>query len=296
MPADPARTQTSSDTAGPLAVIAGSGALPRVIAQTLSGRGREVLVIAVEGEAEADFSPFRTIRLPIGAASRLKTALRSGGCRDVLFAGAFRRPRLSEIEFDLNTMKLALSSILKLRYGGDDRVLGGVARIFENEGFRIVGPREAVPELLAPEGPLGRYKPNRQARDDIAVGVAAIAQMGALDIGQTVAALDGRVIAVEAAEGTSAMIDRCGELKASGRLPRGGSDGVVVKMVKPGQELRLDLPVVGTETIEAVARAGLAGLAVEAGGVLLVGVDAVREAADRAGIFVHGVAPPVAGK
>ena len=275
----------------PIALIAGSGDLPLVMARTLERRGREVFVVAVDGEADRDYSGFANVTLGIGAAGKLKSALHQRGCVDVMMAGNFRRPRFSDIRFDLGTLRIALSTILNLRFGGDDRVVNGVVRIFESEGFRIVGPRDAVPELVAPKGVIGRIKPDKAARADIAFGVEAISHMGRLDIGQSVVVLDRRIVSVEAAEGTTAAVLRCAELRANGRIATPAGSGVLVKMPKPGQETRLDMPVIGVDTVRAASDAGLAGLAVEAEGVLVVGLDEVREAADAAGLFLFGIAP-----
>jgi UDP-2,3-diacylglucosamine hydrolase len=278
----------------PIGLIAGAGDLPLEIAAALSEQGRRVFVAAVEGEADREYSAFPCIVLKMGAVGRLKQFLKDNGCVDVMMAGSFRRPRFSEMEFDLATVKLAASSILRLRFGGDDAAVTGVVRIFEEEGFRVVGPRDAVPELIAPPGPFGRVRPTRAAREDIACGAAAIAHMGPLDIGQAVVVVDRRIVAVEAAEGTTAMAERCGGLRANGRISAEAPSGTLVKMLKPGQESRLELPVIGPDTVRAAQGAGLAGIAVEAGGVLVIARDEVRRIADDAGLFVVGI-PPGAG-
>jgi len=293
MPADLASRDAAARGAsgsGPLAIIAGAGELPRLIADEVGRAGRPLFVIEVEGEADRDYSAFDHARLPIGAAGRLKSLLTDRGCHDVLMAGNFRRPRFSEIEWDMGTVKtLTLSGIMRLKRGGDDKVVNGVVQIFESEGFRIVGPREAVPGFVAPAGVLGRHKPGRKAKADIAFGLKAIARMGPLDIGQAVVVLSERVVAVEAAEGTTAMIQRCGDLRDNGRISAPAPSGILVKAAKPGQEMRLDMPVAGVETVEAAAKAGLEGIAVEAGNVLLPGIEDIRRAADAAGLFVIGV-------
>ncbi len=274
---------------GPLAIIAGSGELPLIVAEEVHASGRPLFVVEVEGEADADFGAFPRARLPIGAAGRLKTLLLDQGCRDVLMAGNVRRPRFSDIEWDMGTVKAALPTIMRIMRGGDDRAVNGVVRIFESEGFRIVGPREAVPKLVAPAGALGKVKPARKSRADMDFGFRAIGQMGSLDIGQAVVVLSERIVAVEAAEGTTAMVRRCADLRAQGRISAAAPSGVLVKAAKPGQELRLDMPVVGIETVVAAHAAGLEGIAVEAGCVLLPRIEDVRHAADEAGLFVVGI-------
>lgn len=287
-----AATGTRDDVAaGPLAIIAGAGALPRVAADHVLRSGREVFLIAVEGETDADLAAYPHAVVRIGAAGRLKELLLARGCRDVMMIGRFRRPRFSEIDWDMGTVR-ALSNIMRLRFGGDDQVVNGVVHIFESEGFRIVGPREVLPGLVAPEGPVGRVRPSRQARADIARGFEAIRRMGPLDIGQAVVVLAHRVVAVEAAEGTDAMIERCADLRRTGRLAAPPPSGVLVKAAKPGQELRLDMPVVGVQTVRAAIAAGLEGMAIEAGAVMLPDLDELRGLADETGLFVVGVAAP----
>lgn len=274
---------------GPLAIIAGAGNLPRIAADHVVRSGRQVFVVLVEGEANGDFTDFPHAVVRIGAAGKLKEILLENGCRDVFMTGAFRRPRFSEIDWDMGTVR-ALSSIMRLRFGGDDKVVNGVVHIFESEGFRIVGPREVLPGLVADAGVLGKVKPSRRARADIASGLTAVRRMGPLDIGQAVVVLSQRIIAVEAAEGTDAMIRRCADLRASGRVALPPPSGVLVKAAKPGQELRLDMPVVGVDTVRSAIEAGLEGIALEAGAVLLPQRREALELADESGLFVCGVA------
>lgn len=283
--------QAVADGDRPLALIAGGGKLPAAIAEALRRRGRPVFVVAIEEEADRDFAAYPHMRASIGAVARIRQALLDNGCTEIMMAGTFRRPRFSDIELDLGTLRLALSAILRLRFGGDDAVVSSVARIVEGEGFRIVGPDEVVPEMVASEGPHGRLHPSRQARDDIECGIAAIMRMAPLDIGQAVVVHDRRIVAVEAAEGTTAMIERCAALRKSGRINAPAPSGVLVKLPKAGQELRIEMPVVGSETVRAAARAGLAGIAVEAGGVLLADREDMCRIAEAAGLFVFGFRP-----
>lgn len=275
-------------TLSPLAIIAGAGELPGVVAREVERSNRRIFAVEVEGETDCDLSAYPRTRLPIGAAGRLKNLLNEHGCQDVLIIGRFRRPRFSEIEWNMGTVK-ALSNIMRLKIGGDDAVVNGVVYIFESEGFRIVGPRDVVPGLVAPQGKLSKLSPGKRARADIDSGLYAVRQMGPLDIGQAVVVMGERIVAVEAAEGTDAMLERCSGLRKNGRIVTPVPSGVLVKAMKPGQEIRLDMPVVGVETVRAAAEAGLEGIAVEASNVLLPRLDDVRRAADEAGLFVVGV-------
>jgi DUF1009 family protein len=288
MAADTAgRSETVRDQ-GPLAIIAGSGELPGVIAEEVIRSGRDVFIIEIEGETDCDLSCYPRASLPIGAAGRLKALLEEHNCRDVLMTGNVRRPRFSEIEWDMGMVK-ALSGLVRLRVGGDDKVVNGVVHIFESEGFRVVGPLDVAPGLAAPKGEIGRVRPGKKARTDIELGLNAIERLGPLDIGQAVVVLSGRIVAVEAAEGTDSMLSRCAMLRENGRIAVPAPSGVLVKASKPGQEMRLDMPVVGLETVKAAVAAGLEGIAVEASNVLMPQIADVRAVADAAGLFVIGV-------
>jgi len=165
------------------------------------------------------------------------------------------------------------------------RVIG----LFEREGLTIVAAQDVAPQLLAPAGVLTRQQPDKDAQADIALGVDLIRGLGRYDVGQAVVVSGGRIAAIEAAEGTDSMLERCAGLKRIGRLPARGRRGVLVKRTKPGQELRTDLPTVGPRTVELAAAAGLAGIAVEAGGVLVAQRPETIATAEAARLFFTGV-------
>lgn len=170
---------------------------------------------------------------------------------------------------------------------GDDGLLSALVRELETvEGFRVVGPESLLPESLATAGVYGVVRPDEQALRDIERGIDVARGIGDLDVGQAAVVQAGLVLAVEAVEGTDAMLERCRGLR------REGPGGVLVKVRKPGQESRVDLPTIGVSTVEGAAAAGLDGIAVEAGGGLVVDRAAVVERADEAGLFVIGVAVP----
>jgi hypothetical protein len=170
-----------------------------------------------------------------------------------------------------------------LRALGDDGFLSAIIKEFELEGFHVVGVHDLLGSLLAPEGPLGKIAPDTQAEADIERGLEVAHALGAVDVGQAVVVQQGIVLGLEAAEGTDALIERAGRLQGE------GAGGVLVKAVKPGQERRADLPTVGVATVQACARAGLRGIAVEAGMALVIDRPAVATAADDAGLFVAGI-------
>src|SRR5262249_45819083 len=150
-----------------------------------------------------------------------------------------------------------LPRVFRLFRGGDNHLLAGVAKIFEEQGFRLVGAHEIAPEILMPEGPLGSVHPSDRDHADIAQGLALLTATSPFDIGQAVVVADARVLAVEAAEGTDQMLARIAELRQSGRIASAAHRGVLVKAAKRGQDRRVDLPSIGPRTIEGATRAGL---------------------------------------
>jgi DUF1009 family protein len=167
---------------------------------------------------------------------------------------------------------------------GDDGLLRAVIKELESEGFRVIGADSILAAALAPRGPLGALVPDAQAEADIAHGIGVARALGSLDIGQAVVVQQGIVLGVEASEGTDALIARCATLR------RAGPGGVLVKIAKPGQERRADLPTIGLHTVTAAAAAGLSGIAVEAGATFVLDRPALAAAADHAGLFVVGIA------
>lgn len=269
--------------AASLGILAGGGALPRLVATAARAEGRAVFVLAFEGEADPELVrdlPHAWVRL--GAAGEAIRLLRAAGVSEVVLAGRIRRPSLADLRPDWRAARLFAR--IGFRALGDDGLLRAVIGVLEEEGFRVVGADSLVDGLLAPAGVLGRHRPDEAAERDIARGRAVAAGLGLLDVGQAVAVQDGIVLAVEAVEGTDAMLARAGCLR------RAGPGGVLVKQRKPGQERRVDLPTVGVETVRNAAGAGLRGIAVEAGGTLVMDLAATVEAADAAGLFLLGFA------
>jgi DUF1009 family protein len=233
--------------------------------------------------------------LALGQAGRFRRLARAAGCRDVVFIGSLVRPPISKVRLDWLTL-IILPQILRSYRGGDDHLLSGLARVFERLGFHLVAPQELAPEILARAGTLGRIEPSARDAADIARGLSLIASIGTFDVGQAVVVADKRVLAVEAAEGTDGMLDRVATLRREGRLGTPDGVGVLIKAPKPNQDRRFDLPSIGPQTIEGVARAGLAGLAVVAGEAIIAEPAQVALAADRAGLFVVGMAAEESGR
>jgi DUF1009 family protein len=273
---------------GCLGILAGGGLLPRRLAEAAQSGGRPVFIIAFEGQtdpATVDGLPHRWVRL--GQTALTIGQLKQAGVSDLVMAGPVRRPSLSELGLDWRGVQLFAR--IGARALGDDGLLRAIARELESEGFRLIGLHVVLAELLAPAGALGRCVPDDQANADIVRGVEVARALGLADVGQAVVVQQGLVLGVEAIEGTDALLDR------TARLARGGPGGVLVKIPKPQQDRRIDLPMIGPATIARAAAAGLRGVAVEAGGTILADRAAAIEAADRAGLFIVGIKPAEPG-
>jgi UDP-2,3-diacylglucosamine hydrolase len=273
---------------GPLALICGGGSLPLTVAEAAAARGREVMLFLLRGIAD----PVLAARFPhhwlyLGQGGKFLRLARADGCRDVVFIGSVVRPSLWQIRLDFWSLRRVPRLLLAFR-GGDDHLLSNVARQFEELGFRLVGAHEIAPNILMPEGPLGGAEPSARDRDDIALGFDYLRATGPFDVGQAVVVAGRRVLAVEAAEGTDLMLQRVAEMRKNGRVRAPVGAGVLVKAPKPGQDTRFDLPAIGPRTVEGVARAGLAGMAVAAGSSIVAEPEKLVAAADRAKVFVFG--------
>jgi DUF1009 family protein len=274
-------------TGATLGILAGGGVLPARVADAARAAGRAVFIVGLQGYAEAAvLAPYPHAMIRIGAAGRLLGALRDHGCRDLVLVGPVRRPSLLDLRPDAEGARI-LARIGRAAFAGDDGLLAAVLRVLGEEGFRVIGAHEVLAEALGPRGLLTRAGPDAQAMADIRRGVAVARALGAVDVGQCCVVQQGMVLTVEAAEGTDAMLARAGP------LARPGYGGVLVKLVKPGQDRRADLPTIGPGTLRAAAAAGLRGVAFEAGGTILAERAASIAAADAAGLFLLGLDPDI---
>jgi UDP-2,3-diacylglucosamine hydrolase len=265
-----------------LGIIAGSGSLPRRLADSCRALGRDVFVLALEGWAEPQMLaglPHAWCRL--GAAATGLALLRENHVTELVLAGGVRRPSLAALRPDWRAARLFAR--IGYRALGDDGLLSAVVTELEEEGFRVAGADQLLAAGLVDEGPLGRWRPDAQALADIEHGARVARALGALDIGQAVVVQQGLVLGVEAIEGTDGLLRRCAALR------REGLGGVLVKLEKPGQEPRVDRPTIGPATVAVAAASGLRGIAVEARVTIVLDRDEVRAAADRAGLFVVGL-------
>jgi DUF1009 family protein len=272
-----------------LGIVAGGGVLPARVAEAARAAGRDVFLVGLQGYAEPPvLAPFPHVMIRLGAIGQILGALRANGCRDLVLVGPVKRPSLLDLRPDAEGARL-LARIGRAAFAGDDGLLAAVLRFLTDEGFRIVGAHEVMAEVLGPRGLLTRAAPDAQAMADIRRGVIVARAVGSVDVGQCCVVQQGMVLAVEAVEGTDAMLERAGP------LARPGYGGVLVKLVKPGQDRRADLPTIGPSTLRGAARAGLRGVAFEAGGTILAERASAIAVADEAGLFLLGLDPESAG-
>jgi len=286
------RAHPEPEGGGPLAVICGAGTVPFAVAEAVRRRGRPVVLFPLRGWADAAaVAGFPHHWIGVGEFGGFCQMARREGCREVVLVGGVVRPSLRQLRLDWGTVR-QLPLLVRSFRGGDDHLLSGIGRMFEAAGFRLVGAHEAAPEITVAPGPLGRTRPTAAIADDIARGFALLAAMSAFDVGQAAVLAGRRVLAVEAAEGTDAMLERVAAMRASGRITLPAATGVLVKAPKRGQDLRFDMPSIGPGTVAGAAKAGLAGIAVIAGATIVAEPQRLVAEADRAGLFVvgHGAA------
>ncbi|HRP09787.1 MAG TPA: UDP-2,3-diacylglucosamine diphosphatase LpxI [Terricaulis sp.] len=270
-----------------LGIIAGGGELPVLMAEHCAASGRPYFVARISPFADPALEAHPGVTMGLGAMGARMEALRNAGCDAVVIIGQVPRVDPATLELDAAAIAM-LPAVLQALRGGDDGLLRAVLSEHEKAGFAVMGADEAMADLLAQPGAWGAHAPSDANQREIARAAKAAAAIGALDIGQGVVVCDKLVLAVEAQEGTDQMLARVAMLPELIRGTPSARRGVLVKRPKPMQERRIDLPTIGVRTIEGAARAGLAGVAVESGGALVVKRDALIAAADAAGVFVYG--------
>src|SRR5580692_1143546 len=233
-----AMTSQALEISSPVGLIAAGGVMPFAVADSLIARGINPILFALRGSCDpVKVARFRYHWISIGQISRLTKLLRSENCRDLVFIGTLVRPALSEIRLDWGTLR-AISHVLSAFRGGDDHLLSGIGRIFERDGFRMVGIKDVAPDLLVPVGALTHAIPDAKATADIAKGRAVLAALGPFDIGQAAIVIDGHVVGVEDIEGTDGLLARVARLRGERRVRANSRRGVLVKGPKSEQDLR----------------------------------------------------------
>ncbi|WP_334164297.1 UDP-2,3-diacylglucosamine diphosphatase [Phenylobacterium sp.] len=273
-----------------LGLIAGGGSLPVEIAEHCERSGRPLFVVRLKGFAGGELAPYAGAEVGIAELGKCFKALKRAGCEAVCLAGNVSRPDFAALIPDLRGLT-ALPAAIAAARKGDDALLRFLVGEFEKEGFAVEGAHEVMDDLGLPPGPLGRCSPPDAAGPDVVRALEVARAIGRLDIGQGAVVCDGLVLAVEAQEGTDAMLARVAELPEAIRGRPGAARGVLAKAPKPIQETRVDMPTIGLATVQAVARAGLAGIVGEAGRLLVLDREAVTALADELGVFILGVEP-----
>ena len=269
-----------------LAILAGGGALPKNVAEACLRDDMPYLAVDLGGAAGPWIADHNPLAVSLGQVGRLLDTLKAEGCDAVTMAGPLARPQLSSVRFDWRGTKM-LPRLAKLFRKGDDALLSGIAEMFEENGFRVVGPETVLADVVAEAGVLTISSPKNDALGDIETACEILAALSPHDVGQAVVVVNGVCVAVEAAEGTADMLKRVAALR-DGEEP----EGVLVKLPKLGQDRRVDLPTIGLETAMAAATAKLAGIAVEAGSGFILDREETVQLCDEAGLFLFGLTPP----
>lgn len=271
-----------------LGIIAGGGALPLRLADVCRETGRPYTMIALEGWADVAVEQHPHKRFRLGEIGGIREFLKSEQVREIVMVGYLGRPDFSKLRPDWQGIKLLPKAMMAARRG-DDALLRFLVEQFESDGLRVVGAHDVMEALLIEPGPLGSLGPDEDAMADVRKAMDVVRATGALDIGQGAVVARGLVLAVEAQEGTDAMLARISSLPPEVRGSEKDRVGVLVKIPKPAQERRIDLPTIGHRTLTGAAAAGLKGIAVSAGGALVLDKAEVAREADALGLFVIGV-------
>ncbi len=273
-----------------LGIIAGGGGLPAEIAARCRASGRPYFVIRLKGFADEGTLGHPSAEIGIAELGKCIKALREERCEVVCFAGLVARPDFAKLKPDLRGLA-ALPGVIAAARQGDDALLRRLLEEFRKEGFDIEGAHEAAGSMTLPPGLLGKHGPAAEHREDIDRALTVARASGRLDVGQGAVVCNGLVLAVEAQEGTDLMLRRVRDLPQAIRGRPEALRGVLAKVPKPIQEVRVDLPTIGVATVRGAAQAGLAGIVGEVGRLLIVDREETVAMADDLGLFILGVEP-----
>ncbi|MCL2039160.1 MAG: UDP-2,3-diacylglucosamine diphosphatase LpxI [Bacteroidetes bacterium] len=265
-----------------LGILAGNGTMPKEVIEHCKAIKRDFFVVGIEPFVLPE-TLYETphILVKIGEIGKIFKYFQANKVKEVVFAGGIRRPSFKELIPDWEGAKLITK--LAIKKMSDDNIFRVLIDEIELKGFKVVGAHEVMPQMLFSEGVYGKTKPSKEDFEDIQIGIKVAKTLGELDVGQSCVVQEGIILAVEAREGTDNMIDRISALKRDGKAP------VLIKMAKPKQEIRVDLPTIGTRTIEFMKKNGVKGLAVEIGSTIFLEKEKVIKMANEAKIFIVGV-------
>lgn len=270
-----------------LGLIAGGGALPVAVAARCEAEGRPVFVVRLAGFADVHLARYPGLDAGMAEFGRILSALKKAGCTAVCFAGTVSRPDFRTLKPDMKGAAL-MPGIIAAATRGDDALLRKILSVFEGEGYAIEGADDILGGETLPAGALGAVRPTEEQLSDLIKALHVAEKAGELDIGQGAVVCHGLVLAVEAQEGTDAMLARVAGLPSDLRGSARERKGALGKAPKPIQDMRVDMPVIGARTVEMAAAAGLAGVGGVAGRLILIDRAGLIEAADRLGLFVWG--------
>lgn len=271
-----------------LAILSGRGSLPEQLCAAARADGREVVIVRFGGQDLPWLGNNRLIEAEFECLGAMFEALAQAGVGAVVLAGAMKRPNLNPSRFDAGTLAL-LPRLIPHLGKGDDALMREIAEVFSEKGFIVEVPQDILTELLAGEGILGGVAPTEADLTDAHRAATIVDEIGRLDIGQGAVVAQGLSLALESLPGTDRMLEFV-QANAQGLRPDpDGAKGVLFKGPKPGQDLRVDMPAIGPLTVENAARAGLAGIAVRAGKVLVLERENTIGTADRLGLFLYGL-------
>lgn len=270
-----------------IGLIAGGGGLPLQVAAAAKASDELGAVIALEHFASPQDFP-GGVHLHLGQFGKIIRKLKAANCTHVCFAGIVKRPDFKKVKPDLKAVR-HLPKVIQAAARGDDQLLREILSLFENEGFGIISPQDVCADLMIKEGVVGAVSMDESHREDALKACETAAAIGRLDIGQGAVVARGVVLAVEAQEGTDAMLMRLLNLPAELRGTSNSRTGVLAKLVKPTQDIRVDLPTLGPTTVRYAAEAGLAGIVAEAGGAFIMDREETVRLADEMGVFIAGL-------
>ncbi len=271
-----------------IGIFAGRGSLPKELAEHLHAIGHAPHILGIIGETEPWIEDYDNQLFVWGRLGQFFKYLKTNDIKQVVFAGGITRPSLRVRDMDVGGL-VSFSKVMAFMVGGDNSLLKGLIKLFDQHGVTVVGAHEIMPGLLTPSGMFFGKQPSKKAMLNIRKAFEACQMLGKLDIGQAAVAVGGRVVALEGIEGTDGMLERIYNMRSTGKLYEDGKHGVLVKTMKPEQDMRADLPSIGPQTIDHIVKAGLKGVAVEAGHSLLLDKKETLEKAKAAGVFIYGI-------
>ncbi len=283
-------TTQEIDSINKLGIIAGGGNLPAYLLSVCKEKGITAYIVALKDQCSTelieDHPEKQTLWTELGTAGKIIDYFHDNNVTDLVLIGSVKRPTFSQLKLDVKGMQII--SQIGLNAMGDNGLLKAVRKILEKEGFAVRALQDFCDELLMPHGTLGKFAPEKSDKANINLGIRTSQKIGAMDIGQSVIVQDSSVIGVEDIEGTDALIKQCASL-----LKPDIDGGILIKTCKPQQDMALDLPTIGVDTIQNAYNAGIKGIVLHAGHTFLVDPKNIAEYANKYKMFIIGIDIPI---